>query len=85
MSARAVRLLAGAYFVLMLLATTWPGMLVATRIRPFVMGLPFAFAWVAAWIAGAVLVLWGLDRSERRRRAGAPPSHSRGGTRPREG
>lgn len=70
MSVRTVRALVAAYFVLMLLATTWPGMLVATRIRPLIAGLPFAFAWVAAWIVGAVFVLWGLDRSERRTRSG---------------
>jgi hypothetical protein len=68
MSVRAVRALVVAYLALMLAATTWPGMLLASRIRPLILGLPFACAWGAAWIVVAVFVLWGWDRSERRTR-----------------
>jgi len=70
MRLRTARLLTAAYFTSMAIAVTWPGMLVASRIRPLVLGLPFAFFWDAAWIAVAVLVLWLLDRVERRYREG---------------
>ncbi len=68
MSLRAVRLLAGAYFALMLVATTWPGLVPFSRVRPLVLGLPFSMAWIAAWIAGSVIVLALLDRVEKRHR-----------------
>ena len=53
----------------------WPGGQLAVacsrgRIRPLVLGLPFSFFWDAAWIAVSVLVLWLLDRVERRYRDG---------------
>lgn len=62
------RRLTGLYFVAMLLAVTWPGALPFARVRPFIFGLPFGFAWIAAWILVSVFVLWGLDRVERRHR-----------------
>jgi hypothetical protein len=43
-------------------------MLPFARIYPMVLGLPFSFAWVAAWVLGALFVLLGLDRVERRYR-----------------
>ncbi len=70
MSLGTARLLAGAYFTAMTIAVTWPGMLLASRIRPMVLGLPFAFFWDGAWIALSVVVLWLLDRVERRHRGG---------------
>jgi len=70
MRLRTARLLTAAYFTSMAIAVTWLGMHVASRIRPLVLGLPFAFFWDAAWIAVAVLVLWLLDRVERRYREG---------------
>jgi hypothetical protein len=70
MSLGSARLLAAVYFTLMAVAVTWPGMLPAARIRPMVLGLPFAFFWGAAWIAMSVVVLWLLDRVERRHRRG---------------
>lgn len=68
MSLRTARFLTGTYLVLMAVAVTWPGMVPFSRIRPMVLGLPFGFFWVAAWIAVAVPVLYGLDRVERRYR-----------------
>lgn len=68
MSLPTVRALAGLYFVAMLAAVTWPGALPFVGIRPFVLGLPFSFAWIAGWTLGAVFVLWGLDRVEGRYR-----------------
>jgi hypothetical protein len=64
------RLLTGVYLVVALVVVTWPGMIPFARIRPMVLGLPFAFFWVAAWIAGVVPVLYLLDRVERRYRPG---------------
>ena len=68
----------------MLLAVTWPGLVPFSRIRPFVFGLPFSMAWIAAWIAGSIVVLYVLDLVERRYRsdedgvgeAAAPPAGS---------
>jgi hypothetical protein len=52
----------------MLVAVTWPGALLFVRVRPFILGLPFSFAWIALWILLSVFVLWGLDRVEGRYR-----------------
>lgn len=68
MSLRTTRILAGAYFVLMAVAVTWPAAVPAARIEPLVLGLPFSFFWPAAWVACAVPVLYGLDRVEKRHR-----------------
>ena len=68
MSLTAARTLAGAYFIAMLLSVTWPGMVPFARVEPFILGLPFSLAWIAAWIAGSVIVLFLLDRVERRHR-----------------
>jgi len=79
MNLRTARILTGTYFTLFLLAVTWPGLLPFARIRPFVLGLPFSLAWIAAWIAGSVVVLYLLDLVERRYRTdeddegGTPP------------
>ncbi len=70
MNLKTARVLAGAYLVLMAIAVTWPGMVPAARIRPMVLGLPFGFFWIAAWIACALPVLYLLDRVERRYRDG---------------
>jgi len=70
MTLRTARALTVVYLALFLVAAIWPGVLVASRIHPFVFGLPFSFFWYAAWIAGAVPVLYLLDRVERRYRDG---------------
>ncbi len=70
MSLRTARALTGLYFLAMLVVVTWPGALPFVRVRPFILGLPFGFAWIAGWILGAVFVLWGLDRVEGRYRDG---------------
>jgi hypothetical protein len=71
MSLRAARFLTGVYFTAACVFVTWPGLVPFARIRPFVLGLPFAMAWIAAWIAGSVVVLYLLDRVERRYRGGS--------------
>lgn len=70
MSLKAARALTSAYLVGALVAVTWPGALPAARIWPLVFGLPFGLFWAAAWIAGALVVLYLLDRVEARHRPG---------------
>jgi hypothetical protein len=79
MSLRTARTLAATYFVLSLIACTWPGYLPFARTQPFVFGLPFSMAWIAAWLAGSVVVLFLLDRVEARYRADADGSAASGG------
>lgn len=62
------RALAGTYFVAMALAVTWPGMVPFSRVEPRVLGLPFGFFWIIAWVALSVPVLWALERIEGRHR-----------------
>ncbi|MDT8894402.1 DUF3311 domain-containing protein [Halomonas sp. I1] len=38
------------YFAVCALAMIWPGALVANRIEPLVMGLPFFVFWYVAWV-----------------------------------
>ncbi len=38
------------YFSICALAMVWPGALVANRIEPFVLGLPFFVFWYVAWV-----------------------------------
>ncbi len=38
------------YFVICALATIWPLYLIANRIYPMILGMPFSMIWVAAWI-----------------------------------
>ncbi len=70
MSLRSARFLTASYIVLMAVAVVWPGAVPASRIRPFVLGLPFSFFWPAAWVALGAPVLYLLDRVERRHRDG---------------
>lgn len=52
------------FFALYLLALGWPAVIPFNRVRPFVLGLPFVFFWVALWVVMGGLALWLLDRSE---------------------
>lgn len=38
------------YFGVCTLAMIWPGALVANRIEPMILGLPFMFFWYVAWV-----------------------------------
>lgn len=38
------------YFLVCTLAMIWPGALVANRIDPIILGLPFLFFWYVAWV-----------------------------------
>lgn len=47
-----------AHFAICVLAMIWPGALIANRIEPYVMGLPFLFFWYVLWMAVLFLGLW---------------------------
>lgn len=72
MSLRTARALTGGYLVLALVFVTWPGLVPFARIRPFVLGMPFAMVWIAGWVAGCAVVFYLLDRVERRHRPRPP-------------
>jgi hypothetical protein len=38
------------YFLVCTLAMIWPGAVVANRIEPMIVGLPFLFFWYVAWV-----------------------------------
>ena len=38
------------YFMVCVLAMIWPGAVIANRIEPFVLGLPFFFFWYVLWV-----------------------------------
>ncbi len=66
------------FFLLFIVAVTWPGMILGNHIFPLVLGLPFSMVWIASWVVLSFLVLIFLDRAEERARGGAA------GTRPAE-
>jgi hypothetical protein len=68
MNLKTARVLAGVYHLAMLYFVTWPGILPFAKSEPLVLGLPFTMAWIAAWIAGSVVVLALLDRIEKKYR-----------------
>jgi len=46
------------YTVVCLAALAWPGYAwFGNRIEPFVLGLPFSFAWVVGWVVMTFVVL----------------------------
>ncbi|MFP4228800.1 MAG: hypothetical protein ACLFTE_08235 [Salinivenus sp.] len=53
-----------AVFVATTLALIWPVYPAVSGIRPYVLGLPFSFAWVVGWLVvmfGALVVLYRHD------------------------
>lgn len=50
--------------ILCWLAMIWPGALLANRITPFVLGLPFMYFWYVAWILVMTIGLFMLYRLE---------------------
>lgn len=63
---RLARWVAVVYFVAMTVAVTFPGVMPFNRARPFLLGVPFVFAWYLAWIIGAFAVFLFLYKSGRR-------------------
>lgn len=52
------------------------GMFFANRVEPYVLGLPFAFFWVVAWVVVAAIlmaIVHRLDSREREREGGERP------------
>jgi hypothetical protein len=37
----------------------------ANRVRPLVLGIPFLFFWIAAWVVATSLVMWVILRLDR--------------------
>ncbi|OGU02056.1 MAG: hypothetical protein A2W29_03715 [Gemmatimonadetes bacterium RBG_16_66_8] len=62
---RVANALAWVYFLMMAVAVTYPGVQPFNTIRPFVFGLPFAFAWPVFWVVGAGLVFYFVHRTHR--------------------
>jgi hypothetical protein len=56
------------FFILFVVAVTWPGMLPFNRIEPLVLGLPFSMVWIALWVVLSFFALLLLDRAESRSR-----------------
>ncbi len=83
MSRRNARWLFVAFLAAYTVALTWPGMLVANRIEPRILGLPLSFFWVALWVAAGFFVLLNLHVAENRERepAGGEPDGGDAGRR----
>lgn len=47
-----------AHFAVCVLAMVWPGALIANRVEPYVLGLPFLFFWYAAWMMVLFIGMW---------------------------
>jgi hypothetical protein len=57
------------FFAVYLLALTFPGIEPFNRIEPFVLGIPFSFAWVIAWVVlGWIALAWRYAADRRGRR-----------------
>jgi len=66
MRLRWVRRFAAVYFLLFVVAVTWPGMLLFNRIEPLLLGLPFSMFWIALWVFCSFLVFLLVDSVESR-------------------
>ena len=62
-SQRAAAWIAIVYFIAMAVAVTFPGIAPFNKIRPFVLGVPFVFAWYLFWVIGALFVFLYLHRT----------------------
>nr|WP_298057319.1 hypothetical protein [uncultured Halomonas sp.] len=51
-------LLTGLHFAVCTLAMIWPGALIANRIEPTVLGLPFLFFWYTLWMLILFVGMW---------------------------
>jgi hypothetical protein len=52
------------FFLLFVIAVTWPGMVPFNRIEPLILGLPFSMAWIAGWVLLSFFVLVLVDQVE---------------------
>lgn len=58
------RLLFVCVMILALLSVMWPGYPLFASAEPFILGLPLAFAWIAAWVVISFLAMLGLYLSD---------------------
>lgn len=49
-SIKRIAVIMGIYFLVCTLAMIWPGAVVANRVEPIILGLPFLFFWYVAWV-----------------------------------
>lgn len=60
---RGTRRFAIGFFIAYAMAVIYPAVAVFRGPRPFVLGMPFAMFWTAAWVVAAFFVLLRLDRA----------------------
>jgi uncharacterized membrane protein YgcG len=63
MTLQRTRRFAIGFFVAYAIAVVYPGVALLRGPRPFVLGMPLAMAWTAAWVAASFFVLLLLDRA----------------------
>ena len=56
------------FFLLYLVALTYPGYVPFSGLDPFVFGLPFSFVWVILWVVLGWALLVGLYMADRHKR-----------------
>lgn len=64
MTVRWVRRGAVLFFLLFVVAVTWPGMTAFNRVQPLILGLPFSMAWIALWVVLSFLMLLLVNLAE---------------------
>lgn len=60
---RVTRRFAIGFFIVYALAVIYPGATLFRGPRPFVLGMPIAMVWAAAWVVASFFVLVLLDRA----------------------
>lgn len=66
---RKIALGIGLYFLVCTLAMIWPGAVIANRIEPMILGLPFLFFWYVFWVFAVfvgTLILYRLEYGGKR-------------------
>jgi hypothetical protein len=66
MSLSRIRRLTSAFFVIYLLAVTWPMALLFAAAEPLILGLPLPLFWAVLWIVMSFAMLLWLDHAEQR-------------------
>lgn len=66
MSLPRIRRLTGLFFVVYLLAVTWPVALLVAAAEPLILSLPLPLFWVVMWIVLSFAMLLWLDHAEQR-------------------
>lgn len=74
---RKKRLAFAVFGLLAFLALGWPVYPLVSTVRPFVLGLPFSFAWVALWLLLVFAALFWLYRTGSPEHTDPPPTTDR--------